>query len=178
MKYTIVALLSCFLALEATPLFNQFGLDDDTTGIGTGLGIGSDLGSGIDDIGTDIGTGIGTGMLNGIGTGMGTGVGTGMMNDNFAHGGQYGAQSLTNGESGLGLQAAHIAGVSNFHNIGSHHTSKTSINHVESDETHNIGGSTAFDQAALAGGGFNRYQKGASQFGNNYGAGNQQGLIA
>lgn len=167
--------------VEAKPFRNGLGYQ---SGMGRRNGMGLDNGMEEGIIFENGMPGAGIGFENGMGAaGMGVGNGLGYENEmasmghgrgtssQFANGQKFGSKRFNNGALGFENQAVKNVGRKHYHNVGSHHSKVTSINQAEEDESHNIGGDSAFDSAAQAGKRFNNYQNGASQYGNQFNQG-------
>ncbi|XP_061380329.1 acanthoscurrin-2-like [Danaus plexippus] len=160
MKCIVISVLVCVAALEAKPQ-PYLGLN----GLGM-AGLGSGYGNGMLGMGMQ-GLGLGAGGLGGLG-GLG-GIGTSGLG--YSQGGGYGSNQFNSGAGGLANQLMHTGGMGNFHDVGQHHSSLSSITQAENTDNHNIGGGQVFDTGALSGTGFNQFGNGGSRYGNGFGSG-------
>ncbi|CAF4902192.1 unnamed protein product [Pieris macdunnoughi] len=79
-----------------------------------------------------------------------------------------GSQRFENGESGAANKGFFNSGKREFHNIGEHHSKKTTITKSESSESHNIGGSEEFNNGAASSGSFKKHHNGARHYGHEH----------
>ncbi|CAG4980987.1 unnamed protein product [Colias eurytheme] len=96
----------------------------------------------------------------------------------YARGRHYAGRRYDNGASGAEGSAFHNAGRREFHNIGHHHSKVVQVTKKESSESHNIGGSEAYDNAAAAGRRYHKHHRGASEDANDFSRGQDQSISA
>ncbi|XP_061380389.1 heterogeneous nuclear ribonucleoprotein A3 homolog 2-like [Danaus plexippus] len=156
MKYTVFSMLACVVAIEAKP--------KPYVGYGNGM---IDLGPAGARMG---GLRLGNRRTNPLAMDE---LGYGTSGSEFSRGSGFGDSGFSSGASGLDSRGFHNGGRRNFHDIGQHHSSRTSINHAENTDNHDIGGSEFFDTGAQSGTGFNQYGNGFNKYGNDYGSGRQ-----
>ncbi|CAH0731721.1 unnamed protein product, partial [Brenthis ino] len=192
MKCIVLTVLLCAVALEATP--HRLGLVGAEIGseigagigdtIGTGVGLGIDGVSAVGDtaigaglgavgLGTGVARGLGTGLANGLGVGLGLGGQISRGQSGYANGGKYGNNRVSSGASGITNQGYHNEGASNFHDRGQHKNKVTSITQSEQSDAHDIGGGQAYNTGAHGSSAFNKHHNGNSNYGSNYGQGNE-----
>ncbi|CAH3863307.1 unnamed protein product [Pieris brassicae] len=113
-------------------------------------------------------------MIPGFGSNLETGRRNGISRDGlgyfgqFSNGNDYAGRHFNKGASGVETHGVHNAAGKHYHNIGSHHHHSKSIKEEDSDESHNIGGGEGFDNSAHSGAGFQNYQNGAEEYGNQF----------
>ncbi|XP_032525026.2 uncharacterized protein LOC116776041 [Danaus plexippus] len=86
----------------------------------------------------------------------------------YEKGVNFGENQFNSGASGTESQSFYKRGHRNFYNHEHHHSKVTKVEHAETSDEHDIGGSQANDGGAHKSNAFDKYENGASFFGNTF----------